>query len=103
MASFNQEVSDQTINDKEQGIGRIAEIINRLMDKENGCPWDLIQTNESLAKHTIEEAYELADSIETGSAEEICQELGDLLFNILFHIHLAEKKKIFSIDDVIAK
>ena len=100
-ASLNKELSDQTIRDKSKGLGRVTEIINRLMDKDHGCPWDLIQTNESLAKHTIEEAYELAESIETESSKEICQELGDLLFNILFHIHVAEKKNLFSIDDVI--
>jgi MazG family protein len=71
------------------------------MDKENGCPWDIIQTNKSLAKHTIEEAYELADSIETESPEETCQELGDLLFNVLFHIQVAEQENFFSLDDVI--
>ena len=100
-ASLNKEISDQTIRDKSKGLGRVTEIINRLMDKDHGCPWDLIQTNESLAKHTIEEAYELAESIETESSKEICQELGDLLFNILFHIHVAEKKNLFSINDVI--
>ena len=100
-ASFNRELSDQIIKDNNRGLDRITEIINRLMDKEHGCPWDLIQTNKSLAKHTIEEAYELAESIETESPKETCQELGDLLFNILFHVHVAEKKKLFSIDDVI--
>ena len=101
MASSNRKLSDQIIKDKSRGIDRVTEIINRLMDKDNGCPWDQIQTNESLAKHTIEEAYELAESIESASPQETCQELGDLLFNILFHIHVAEKKKLFSIDDVI--
>ena len=100
-ASCNRELSDQIINDRTKGLDRITEIINRLMDKENGCPWDIIQTNQSLAKHTIEEAYELADSIETESPEETCKELGDLLFNILFHIHVGEKENFFSIDDVI--
>ena len=99
--SFNMEISDQIIKDTSGGLDRVVEIINRLMDKEYGCPWDLIQTNESLVKHTIEEAYELAESIETNSPQETCKELGDLLFNILFHIHVADKKKLFSFDDVI--
>ena len=101
IGSLNQERSDQIIRDKKKGLDRITEIINRLMDKEHGCPWDLIQTNQSLAKHTIEEAYELAESIESQSPKETCKELGDLLFNILFHIHVAETKSLFSIDDVI--
>lgn len=100
-ASFNIEISDQIIKDTSGGLNRVIEIINRLMDKEYGCPWDLIQTNESLVKHTIEEAYELAESIETNSPQETCKELGDLLFNILFHIHVADQKKLFSFNDVI--
>ena len=99
--SSDNELSDQIINDKTRGLDRVTEIINRLMDKQNGCPWDIIQTNKSLAKHTIEEAYELADSIETESPEETCQELGDLLFNVLFHIQVAEQENFFSLDDVI--
>ena len=99
--SSSKELSDQIINDKSRGLDRLTEVINRLMDKENGCPWDIIQTNKSLAKHTIEEAYELADSIETESPEETCQELGDLLFNVLFHIQVAEQENFFSLDDVI--
>ena len=99
--SSSKELSDQIINDKSRGLDRLTEVINRLMDKENGCPWDIIQTNKSLAKHTIEEAYELADSIETESPEETCQELGDLLFNLLFHIQVAEQENFFSLDDVI--
>jgi len=99
--SSDKELSNQIINDKTRGLDRVTEIINRLVDKENGCPWDIIQTNKSLAKHTIEEAYELADSIETESPEETCQELGDLLFNLLFHIQVAEQENFFSLDDVI--
>ena len=99
--SSDKELSNQIINDKTRGLDRVTEIINRLTDKENGCPWDIIQTNKSLAKHTIEEAYELADSIETESPEETCQELGDLLFNVLFHIQVAEQENFFSLDDVI--
>ena len=99
--SSDKELSNQIINDKTRGLDRVTEIISRLVDKENGCPWDIIQTNKSLAKHTIEEAYELADSIETESPEETCQELGDLLFNLLFHIQVAEQENFFSLDDVI--
>ena len=99
--SLNDKISDRIIADKDQGIERITEIINRLMDEKNGCPWDKVQTNETLAKHTIEEAYELAESIESQASKESCQELGDLLFNILFHIHLAESKTLFTLDDVI--
>ena len=88
---LSMEESDLIIKNRDLGIARIMEIINRLTDKTNGCPWDLIQTNSSLAKHTIEEAYEIAESIESQSPDETRKELGDLLFNILFHIHLGKK------------
>ena len=87
----NKEKSDMIINSKDLGIERILELINRLTDKDHGCPWDQLQTNLSLAKHTIEEAYEVANSIESQSPRETSEELGDLLFNILFHIHIGSK------------
>ncbi len=99
--------SDFLINNKKLGIERIIEIINRLTDEKNGCPWDQIQTHSSLAKHTIEEAYEVAESIETQSTEELSKELGDLLFNILFHTHIGSKNGLFNlntvIDDIVKK
>ena len=98
---LSREESDLLINDKKLGIARIMEIINRLTDKTNGCPWDQIQTTSSLAKYTIEEAYEVADSIESQSPNETKKELGDLLFNILFHIHLASQNGHFNLTDVI--
>ena len=93
--------SDQLINRGDAGIERITEIINRLTDMTDGCPWDQIQTNSTLAKHTIEEAYEVTESIENKSPEDTCKELGDLLFNILFHIHIASKNNQFTLKDVI--
>ena len=99
--SIKKKESDLKIYKKELGIARISELINRLTDKIDGCPWDQVQTNSTLAKYTIEEAYELADSIETQSSKETCKELGDLLFNILFHIHISAEKGLFTLDDVI--
>ena len=93
--------SEKVINDRSLGIERIVEIINCLTNKKFGCPWDLIQTNTSLAKHTIEEAYEVAGAIESNSPQETCAELGDLLFNILFHIHIATENDLFTFSDVI--
>ena len=88
---------------KSQGydLEKINEIIFRLRDPETGCPWDQIQTNKSLAKHTIEEAYELANAVENSQNVEICLELGDLLFNILFHAYLAKENDLFSLEDII--
>ena len=93
--------SNSLINNKAFGLQRITEIINRLTDNKNGCPWDQIQTNLSLAKHTIEEAYEVVESIEGQSPDSTCKELGDLLFNILFHIHIATQNDLFTLNDVI--
>ena len=98
---LSREESDLLINNKNLGINRIMEIINRLTDKTNGCPWDQTQTNLSLAKHTIEEAYEVVEAIETKSPDKTKKELGDLLFNILFHIHLGEQNGLFNLNDVI--
>ena len=93
--------SDLRIHNKELGIARISELINRLTDSIDGCPWDKVQTNSTLAKYTIEEAYELAESVESQSSAETCKELGDLLFNILFHIHISTEKGLFTLDNVI--
>ena len=93
--------SDQTIQNKDFGIERINEIITRLKDPTNGCPWDQIQTNKSLAKHTVEEAYEVMSAIDSEENVEVCQELGDLLFNILFHSYIANEKGLFSFDDIV--
>ena len=98
---LSKEESDLKIKNKDLGITRIMEVINRLTHKTNGCPWDQIQSNSSLPKHTIEEAYEVAEAIESRSSDEIRKELGDLLFNILFHIHLGSQNGLFSFDDVI--
>jgi len=98
---LSRQESDAIINNTNLGLDRITEVINRLTDKTYGCPWDQIQTNQSLAQHTIEEAYEVVDSIENKSANDTCQELGDLLFNILFHTHIASQNGLFSLNQVI--
>ena len=99
--SIKNKESDLRIYNRELGVARIFELIKRLTDKFDGCPWDQVQTNYTLAKYTIEEAYELADSVENRSPEDTCKELGDLLFNILFHIHISAEKGLFNLDDVI--
>jgi MazG family protein len=74
----------------------------RLRDPETGCPWDLAQRFETIAPYTIEEAYEVADAIERGAMTELRDELGDLLFQVVFHARLAEEAGAFSFDDVVA-
>lgn len=68
---------------------------------EGGCPWDREQTPESLKPFLIEEAYEVYEAIEDGRAEPLCEELGDLLFQVLFHAEIAKERKLFDIEDVL--
>ena len=79
---------------------KLTEIVNTLMG-ENGCPWDKVQTRESLKPYLIEEAYETLEALDGNDPEEIKEELGDLLYQILFHAKISENKKEFNITDVI--
>ncbi len=70
---------------------------------ENGCPWDREQTRESLKPFLIEETYEVLEALDEGEPEKIKEELGDLLFQIIFHCQIAKEKAEFDMDDVIRK
>jgi len=72
----------------------------RLRDPQGGCPWDLQQDFASVAPFTIEEAYEVADAIARGDLGELCDELGDLLLQVVFHARMAEELGAFDFDDV---
>lgn len=72
-----------------------------LRHPENGCPWDIKQTSQSISAYTLEETYELLHAIQTDDTENIREELGDLLFHIVFHARIASEKNQFDIDDVI--
>ena len=79
---------------------RLKEIMVRLRDPNGGCPWDVEQTFATIAPYTIEEAYEVADAIERGDMGELKTELGDLLFQVVFHARMAEEQGLFAYDDV---
>lgn len=81
-------------------IDRLIQIMERLRDPENGCPWDVAQTFATIAPYTLEEAYEVADAIERGDMDELQSELGDLLFQVVFHARMAEEQGLFVFDDV---
>ena len=81
-------------------IDRLNGIMARLRDPDGGCPWDLEQTFATIAAYTIEEAYEVADAIERGDMAELKSELGDLLFQTVFHARMAEEAGLFAFDDV---
>jgi MazG family protein len=73
----------------------------RLRDPERGCPWDLQQTFATIAPYTIEEAYEVADAIERGNLDDLRGELGDLLFQVVFHSQMANERGAFNFDSVV--
>jgi nucleoside triphosphate diphosphatase len=80
----------------------LLEVMRRLRDPQGGCPWDLAQDFASIAPHTLEEAYEVADAIERGAPLDIRDELGDLLFQVVFHSRLGEERGWFAFGDVAA-
>lgn len=81
-------------------IERLLAIMARLRDPERGCPWDREQSFATIAPYTIEEAYEVADAIARGSMSELKDELGDLLFQVVFHARMAEEAGQFDFGDV---
>ena len=86
--------------EKKSAIERLQEIMAMLRDKVHGCPWDLDQTLASLIPHTIEEVYEVADAIEKNDIDNIVDELGDLLFQVIFYAQIGNEEKIFNFEDV---
>ena len=83
-------------------IDRLLQIMARLRDPQRGCPWDLEQTFGTIAPYTIEEAYEVADAIEREDSSALRDELGDLLFQVVFHSQMASEQGAFEFDDVAA-
>ena len=75
--------------------------MSQLRDKENGCEWDKEQTFETISPYTIEEAYEVADAIERSNKEDIKEELGDLLLQVVFLSQIAKEEKSFEFNDVV--
>ncbi len=84
----------------EPQITRLLKIMARLRDPEHGCEWDVAQTFDTIAPYTIEEAYEVADAIERRDIAELRSELGDLLFQVVFHSRMAEEAGDFAFEDV---
>lgn len=80
---------------------RLLELMTRLRDPERGCPWDKEQTFATIAPYTIEEAYEVADAIERADMPALKEELGDLLFQVVFHSRMAEEQGSFAFGDVV--
>ena len=83
-------------------VDDLLQIMARLRSPENGCPWDVEQTFDSIAPYTLEEAYEVADAIDRKDYAELKSELGDLLFQVVFHARMAEETSLFDFGDVVA-
>jgi ATP diphosphatase len=88
------------MSDPQRTLEALITLVSRLRDPQRGCPWDLQQTFASIAPFTIEEAYEVADAIERGERERLREELGDLLFQVVFHARMAEERGWFGFADV---
>ena len=86
----------------DHGINRLLDIMASLRDRDHGCPWDIEQTHESLVPYLIEEAFEAIESIEADDTLGLVDELGDVLFQIVFHARIAEEDQQFGFDDVVA-
>lgn len=81
-------------------LAELLDIMARLRDRERGCPWDVEQTFATIAPYTIEEAYEVADAIDRNDLGDLKDELGDLLFQVVFHARMAEEAGAFAFADV---
>jgi len=86
--------------DSSPSIKRLLEVMVRLRDREHGCPWDAEQSFRTIAPYTIEEAYEVAEAIERDDMAALKDELGDLLFQVVFHARMAEEDGAFDFNAV---
>jgi nucleoside triphosphate diphosphatase len=96
----------ETDTKAQQSLARLLEVMRRLRDPERGCPWDREQDFASIAPYTIEEAYEVAEAIARGEPRALEAELGDLLFQVVFHAQLGTERQWFdfaSVADTIAR
>jgi len=84
-------------------LDKLRWIMQQLRDPQHGCPWDIKQTFQSIVPHTIEEAYEVAAAIEQGDFDELPNELGDLLFQVIFYSQLGQEQNRFTFDTVLAE
>jgi ATP diphosphatase len=87
----------------ESPLDRLVAIMRRLRDPKSGCEWDSVQTFETIAPYTIEEAYEVADAIARKDMDGLADELGDLQLQVVFHAQMAEDAGYFTLDDAIQR
>ena len=82
-------------------IQELVDIMSALRDPETGCPWDRQQTMETIIPYTLEEIYELVDALERNNMEDVRDELGDLLFHVIFYSQMASESGSFGFADVV--
>lgn len=82
------------------GVSALIEVMKKLRNPAGGCPWDLEQDHRSLARYMLEEAYEVVEAIEANDLNHLCEELGDVLLQVIFHAQIAAENGAFTIDDV---
>lgn len=85
----------QTMTAQLEQLGQLLELMRCLRDPENGCAWDRKQTWQTICRHTLEEVYEVVDAVEQGAPDKVCDELGDLLFQVVFYARIAEEEGAF--------
>ena len=88
--------------DNSSAIKNLLALMARLRNPETGCPWDIEQNFKTIAPYTIEEAYEVADAIESNNMDDLKDELGDLLLQVVFHAQMAKEQNLFTFDDIAA-
>jgi MazG family protein len=98
-APLEQSSTDRDITD---AVLALVNIMRRLRDPQDGCPWDLKQTHASISPYTIEEAYEVAEAIQNNDQTALCDELGDLLLQIVFQAQIASEAGTFGLADIAA-
>ena len=87
--------------DSDEKINKLLKVVSDLRDPINGCPWDIKQTHLSLIPYVLEEAYEVAHAIREDNPDELKEELGDLLLQIILHAQIAKEKNLFDMRDII--
>ena len=103
LAAFNRWMSDSPNKPLPAAtLDGLLMLMARLRDPQDGCPWDVEQTFATIAPHTIEEAYEVTDAIDSGDREHLKDELGDLLFQVVFYAQMAKEQGAFDFHDIAA-
>ncbi|ABX09746.1 nucleoside triphosphate pyrophosphohydrolase [Prochlorococcus marinus] len=87
-------------NNENEELLKLIEVVSKLRDPIKGCSWDIKQTHQSLIPYVLEEAYEVADAILENDTENLCEELGDLLLQVIIHAQIASEKKLFDFNDI---